>query len=221
MRSTALVSISFCAQHNKGAEPWCGEARWVHGQHHAEWLEECIDWWGKFSLDVIVSATAFPGILNVNQSHGNCERDVWWRIFDKARIVSDPNNPGHQVGASLTIRMGLEAAGKLGYPYLIHTAEDVLPNDGVVEEMLDALESGDAYAGEQWGQRPDELNSQFFGCYVEALVPRWDHGRVHDHRNLESYMAYMVGDLPKWLSQKHYRTTHDLNKWRQWAKEEK
>lgn len=121
-----LVSVSYCAEHRKGGD--APGAPHVPPQEHAEWLEQACDLYLSLGYDVVVSCTGYRGILNVEQTPTSHERDVMWRVIGKVKaVLGDATNPGHQVGAALCIRQGLEAAGKWGYEYLIHTAEDVLP----------------------------------------------------------------------------------------------
>ncbi len=215
----ALVSISYCADHYKGADP--ERAMRLRGQTHAEWLEDACRIYYERGLPVIVCCTGFRGMLNVEVSPQNLERDVMWRIFRKARaIVGVPENPGHQVGAALCIRQGLECASKLGYDLLIHTAEDVLPLPGVLREMQSTISGGSIdYVGSFWGPQRDELNSQFFACRVQSLVGKWDSAAVTGHGCIEKYLASLVRFSRVHHLENYYRSTHDYDEWQRWRKE--
>src|SRR6185312_4318638 len=122
-----VVNISFCGDHYKGGD---GINR-QHGQQHWEWLEECILLVEKLcSWPIFCSITGYRGFEQVEQSAGNSERDVLWRIFarPRVRLVTMAANPGHQVGAGWCIRLGLEAAAKTGYEFMVHMAEDIVPD---------------------------------------------------------------------------------------------
>lgn len=215
-----IVSISFCATHHKGADP---DVAWrLPGQEHWEWLEQACDLYLSLGLPVIVAATGFPGMLDVEVRPGNLERDVAWRVFSKTRaIVGHAHNPGHQGGAATCIRLGLECASKLGYDLLIHTAEDVVPQRHAVADMIDALDAlGNDYAGSIWGPARDQRNAQFFGCRVQALVGAWDAGKVGSFGCIESYLEHLLRDKVQWHSDNLYRSTHDHSVWNQWRAEE-
>ncbi len=154
---------------------------------------------------------------------GNCERDIAWRILARdVPIFGTPSNPGHQVGAAQCIRIGLEAASKLGYDFLIHTAEDVIPNVLTLEHMEEALDDGNDYVGELWGPEGDrqQLNSQFFACRVQSLVPTWDACAVTGAGCLEKYLFQRLDGKRKAYIHPYYWTTHDRGEWdRAMAKE--
>ena len=223
-----LISISYCAEHYKGGD----RINRMNGQRHAEWLAAAVALYDDIApvevylnydddFDIIVSCTGFPGILNVEQTPDSCERDVMWDVINGVKcIVSVPDNPGHQVGAALCIRMGLEAAHKWGYECLIHTAEDVVPRRGALAGMVRAIKEGVSYAGEMWGVEQDELNSQFFACRVNDLVGPWDACAVPGHGHIERYLRDLLADRQKYLKRDQYRTCHDFAQFRQWVQEE-
>jgi hypothetical protein len=219
MENKVLVNISWCASHHKGANSWDGAQR-LHGETHARWLEQAVDFYAGQNFPVIVSCTDWRGILNADVSPGNHERDVLWRVLKKAPIIGMADNPGHQVGAALCIRQGLEAAGKWEYPLLIHTAEDVLPRPGMLDEMLQALDDGCDYSGTHWGSSPPGYNSQFFACRVQALVPYWDSCRVPEQHHLEGYLKHLLEGRPAWLGAERYFHTHDYALWQAELKKE-
>lgn len=231
MSNSVLISISYCCTHHKGRDP-NGSAD-IDGQRHAEWLEQAVDYYIGVANDldyysgiaarVIVACTGFPGMLNITNAPGYFERDVMWRIAQRASIIGVPQNPGHQVGAALCIRQGLETAGKWGYDLLIHTAEDVLPRKGVVVQMVEALSRDELlceYVGEKWGERNDELNSQFFGCRTQSLVGPWDACQVTGAGHIERYLKMLLeGKICAFMTN-HYRTTHDFDEWQRWRQEQ-
>lgn len=220
--SKTLVSISFYAGHAKGGD----NIGYLDGALHAEWLENAVEFWNAECFaqrivaglwDVMVACTGFGGILNIEAGR---ERDAYWRIFPKTWIVGVSNNPGHQVGAALTIRLGLETAAKLGYDYLVHTAEDVIPKRGALAMMIATLDRGYDYVGERWGPQQDQLNSQFFACRAQALVPTWDACAVTGHGCIERYlMAQMAGKrIHTNFVGKLYTHTHDYEDWQRCIK---
>ncbi len=223
-----LINISYCASHQKGNE----NNQPVDGAEHAEWLEECVNYHLKWTSDgfvnrttapgywpIVVSMTGFPGLCHVEAGR---ERDAYWRIFnhERVRLVTMPQNPSHQVGAAWCIRQGLEMAGKCGYDIMIHTAEDVMPGPGVMLKMVKALAECD-YVGERWGMAGTQLNSQFFGCRVQSLVPLFDAPNVADHGCLENYLAWLLRGRPVCLGIPGplYRHTHDRGEWQRWLDE--
>ena len=200
----------------------------MHGQTHAEWLEKAVYMYASLGWPVIVSCTDYHGILSVNTSEGDHERGVLWRLIDRGfPIMGESINPGHQVGAALCIRIGLEYAAYCGYDYLIHTAEDVMPEFSVLDRMVKALDEGAHYCGEKWGLDMTELNSQFFACRVRPLVNIWDACAVSGHGCIERYLRACVGDHPKVYFDgedgkggRCYRTCHDFELWKRWKREE-
>jgi hypothetical protein len=238
--SRVLVSISYNQSHNKGGPLGCGWETYVHGQTHAEWLEATVKWWkDKFWHQVIVSAVGWPGISHIETRDGNRERDVLWRIYPKiAAFVTSATNPGHQQGAALTIWQGLEYAAYIGYDYLVHTAEDILPHHEAIVEMVRAVQSlGYSYAGEQWGHGQDwskegygfpmwwdedacpegrELDSQFFACRVADLVNVFDVGQLRDDGYLERCLGRWLQGKKCWYSHNRSRTTHDPEEFKRW-----
>jgi len=222
-----LLNIGYCAEHFKGGD----RINRLPGQEHAEWLEQAVDLYLRIIPDdwaVCVSCTGFHGMLNVENAPGNCERDVMWRIAGKCMILGVTQNPGHQQGAALCIRQGLECASKLGYTYMVQTAEDVIPGEGIwrgdggkrsniLADMNHAIYLGRAdYVGSLWGPNRDELDSCFFACRVEPLVSRFDPASCVPY--LERYLASLVTGKRVEFSG-HYRTTHDHSEWTRWAKE--
>lgn len=221
----AVVNVSFCCSHRKGGEggPVLDEAE------HWEWLKSACRWWQfgdyfeGFRARVIVSATGYRGPLHVEAGRA---RDALWHITNLCvPIIGDATNPGHQVGAGTALRLGLEYAGKLGYPYLIHTAEDVLPLPGVVGSMLRSLEAGDEYAGDHWapGSPAEGLNAQFFACRVPYLAGVFDPGAIPAAAHIEGYLRGLLRGrrLSLWQGGpgSRYRHTHDPLEWKRWSEE--
>jgi hypothetical protein len=217
-KKSCIVSISWCASHWKGADPGMGPR--LSGQEHAEWLEDAVAYWLDQGLDVIVAAVDFPGILDVETRPDNRERDVLWRILARrVPIVGTAVNPGHQVGAAKAIRIGLEYADRLNYDYQIHTAEDVLPEAGVVSDMRHFAHDRD-YVGSRWGIEQTDLNAQFFMVRAEAIVHRWDACQVPSQRHIEGYLAHLLNGHPQAIIDNYYRTTHNRAEWRRWLEEQ-
>jgi len=214
-----LVSISYCATHHKERNPW--ERPPINGQLHAEWLDKTVNFWlNNTPFPVIVSAIGFPGMLNIEISDTSKERDVWWRIFSKAPILGLPNNPGHQEGAATAIRQGVECGMKLGYDFLIHTAEDIMPTDEAIYRIVRDLCDGADYAGNTWNINNDELCAAFFGCRTAAVGARFDPGTTLQYGYLERYLAHTLADRPKALYGGNiapiYSHTHNYEEWNGW-----
>lgn len=220
MKDPVLIGISYCGTHNKGSGPETSEAVRVTPRSHAEWLLASVDYWQTFgrTLDrdfrVIVSAVGLPGMLHIT---GEGERDIMWLVAQKATIVNWHDNPGHQVGASVAIRQGLECAGYWHYPLYLHTAEDILPLPGAVEMMLAKLDEGKDYAGWVWGHH-SSLSSQFFACRTNPLAGIYDIGRVTQFIGLEHYLYDLLKDRPKHEigAEGYYLTTHDWDQFKRW-----
>lgn len=228
----AVVSVSYCNAHVKGAAPWAGGTR-LDGALHARWLEEACGLYldGVRSDDghlyevpaVVIVSTAFDGILHVEAGE---ERDALWRCARRGvGIMGDAANPNHQVGAALCLRLGLEYAGKLGHDYLVHTAEDVLPRPGALAAVLHALADGSEYAGYAWGVgTPAEgLNAQFFACRVPYLAGKFDPAAVTGAGHIEGYLRDLLAGKKLWLAvapEVRYRHTHDYEEWKRWKGEQ-
>jgi hypothetical protein len=215
-----VVNIGYCQEHFKGGD----RINQMHGQLHAEWLEQCVLMWEELcDCPVFVSMTGFTGWPEVENSATSNERDVLWRIFGRPRVrfVTMAANPGHQVGAAWCIRLGLEAAGKLGYAYMIHTAEDVVPSRDALLVIRQWLEvNGSSYVGEHWGvdEGRDECSSQFFGCDVGKLCGPFDPPAVSGHGHLEAYLRHLLPTGCAWV-RAMYRSTHDFSEWQKWRRE--
>ncbi len=208
MRTGAVINVSYCAAHRKTHVPP------LHGQLHAEWLEKCVDNLLKTGLPVVVSMTGWPGLLNVNVSPDNLERDVMWRVYAKTRFVTVKQDMPHQLGAAWNIRQGLEFAAKMGYDYMIHTAEDVVPHPGKIQEMVGHLERGVHYVCSDWSSdRADELNTEFFGCRVHPLVNDFNPYLLGGGL-VERYLYDLLrGKRLHLYKQRPYDTSHDYDQW--------
>ncbi len=191
----------------------------MQGELHARWLLEAVGYYLGFDADVVVSCTAWRGLLNVNNSPGDCERDILWQVEAVCPILGVPENPSHQVGAALCIRQGLEAAGKWDYDCLVHTAEDIVPERGAIENMIEAVQYGADYAGNRWGPHQEFLNAQFFACRTQALVPTWDACQVVGAGHIENYLRQQIGKGSVWAMEGLYRHSHDFEEWQRWMKE--
>jgi hypothetical protein len=131
-------------------------------------------------------------------------------------MIGVPENPGHQVGAALCVRQGLECASKLGFLYCLFTAEDVVPVEGSVDWILANLHDGYDYASELWGDG-SQLNAQFFGCRVQALVGPFDACQVTGSGCFERYLMSLLANkrlcVPGNKRWSLYNTTHDHSTW--------
>lgn len=219
--SGACINVAYSMNHRKGGDHDDGR---LSGQVHAEWLEATVcHLLDTVGLPVFVSITGFPGWPEVPVRPGYYERDVLWRVFIRPKIhfVTMNDQPGHQQGAAWCIRLGLEAASKFQYDYMIHTAEDVLPEPREIHGMIGALDAlGADYVGRKWSDDGyTELNSQFFGCRVQALVGTFDSPAVGGVKCLEKYL----GDRLQGKRVSHdagaYRHTHDPAEFMRWLKE--
>lgn len=222
MGKSLLIGISYCGTHNKGDAVGTPAAVMVPPRLHAEWLYDAVSLvYGssrRMGLPdrprLLVSAVGLPPILQITEPG---ERDALWNVLSVASLLSWPMNPGHQVGASVALRQGLEAAGYWGYEYYLHTAEDILPYPGAVNKMLQALDEGNDYAGFLAG--PDGcLNCAFFACRTSYLAGVFDYERVRDFPGLEHYLAHLFEGRPKWVvdARGFYVTTHDYEQYKRW-----
>lgn len=202
-----LTNISFNADHQKGFGPP------IQDEIHARWLWEAIEHIDKtVGGKIIVSMTGFRGMLHVR---AGAERDYMWRVWDRCGIVHVGENPGHHQGCCWSIRMGLEACGKTGIQYMIHTAEDVVPFPGAVRVLLEKLmDEGYDYAGMPWGYDGEFLNAQFFGCRVQAIVPVFDQCQVVPPVHSERYLKNLFANKRVWAGPQNYWHTHDYEEWR-------
>jgi hypothetical protein len=212
----ALVNVSYCQSHRKGGDS--ADAMHLPGAEHALWLKDCVlHLLATQPYPVVVSATGFRGLLHVEAGF---ERDALWQLHegsDAVRFLGHADNPGHQGGAATALRLGLEAAHKWGYAHLVHTAEDVVPAPGAVEAIVDALASGNDYAGEAWAG--DQLNAQFFGVRVTAVVGAFDPGVAAGTGCLEAYLAGLLRGQRLDLRAGRYQHSHDHATWTRWAEE--
>lgn len=220
LKQPLLIGISYCGSHNKGDELGSPGAVMVPPADHATWLLESVlhyDQLGRMldrPVRVIVSAVGLPCMLHLNAPG---ERNAIWQVLKHVTVVNWPTNPGHQVGASIAIRQGLECAGCWGYPLYLHTAEDIMPWPGAIEKMLAALDEGADYTGFCW---TDMLNCAFFGCRTTALSGTFDMEAVRRYVGIEHYLSDLLKDHPKVITggQGYYLTTHDFAQYRRWLK---
>lgn len=215
-----VLNIGYCNEHFKGGDG----INQMRGEEHARWLLEAVRLYAMQTPEcwpIYVSITGFRGWPSVEISAANPERDVLWKVFHhpRVRFVTMDNNPGHQVGAAWCIRLGLEAAGKGDYSYMIHTAEDVVPHAGALDGIAFQLAAGAEYVGEVWGEGKDELNSQFFGCRTGHLGALFDPPQVRAHGHVERYLRKLLRDDQVCFIERLYRTTHDFGQWCRWARE--
>lgn len=206
--SEALVNVSYCQSHRKHGTPD------LPGQLHAEWLEQCVNHLLDSGLPVIVSATCWPGLCNVEMSPASVERRVLWRVFNKVRFLTMPD-AGHQVGAAWNVRQGVEFALENGYRHMVHTAEDIVVTHEIVREVIDLLRGGFDYVGSDWSPGRQELNTQFFGCAVDALRGFNPSSQFRDNM-LECCLYDLLAGAKKYLWPRNrplYFHTHDYGDW--------
>jgi hypothetical protein len=218
------VNLAHCAEHYRGGD---GINR-LHGAAHAEWLARAVTVYrglmareleSWYQTDLFVAVTGWPGWPDVEVSPGNPERDWYWQALGRSRFVTMNHNPGHQQGAAWCIRLGLEAAGKLGYDFLVHAAEDVLPFAGTLPRLAQLLAEGYDYAGQSWNS--EELSSQFFACRVPWLAGLFDPGQVGPGNHIERYLGRLHQGRAVCRLPEHslYRHTHDWDEYRRWLAE--
>ncbi len=209
-----VINVSFCAAHRKtGIDN-------LPGQLHAEWLEKCVDHLiDTTGLPVVVSITCWPGLCNVETSESSKERDVMWRIYAKTRFMTMPHDTGHQLGAAWNIRQGIEFANKLGYKYMIQTAEDCVPKPGSIPKIIKLLEEGHDYVGRRGSGDPNtEVNSEFFGCRVDALFGPFDPSLLGWGGKLELYFCDLFRGKRCFFygpDEYPYDTSHYYDQWQE------
>lgn len=216
------VNISYCAQHFKGGSTDVGGTV-LHGETHARWLLEAVRWYKSnfpVTATVLVSMTGWPGMLRCEVSPNNLERDVMWEVWREARLLGVPDNGHHQSGAAWCLRMGLEAAAKLGHEVMLHTAEDVLADGGDIYDLIGKCIRGYDYAGEAWGHHQEFLNSQFFACRVQSLVPYLDPCVVNGEHHLEKYLKELLEGKKVWTGPHCYKHTHNPEEGMRWLRGE-
>lgn len=225
--SDTLINITCCYAPIQGS-PKSRDR--LSGADSAEWLERCVRHYrGRYDLPVAVSISAFPGIA---LTEGGRERDAYYRIFDLARFLAVPVNPSHQLGASLTMKMGMEYAGAAGFTYLIHTAEDIIPRPGSLEAKVKAIHDGYDFVGgigelnlpqmppdqHQWikqdGPRLIGAGCQMFACRVSKFANSWDAGAVRDC--IEIHMGNFISRLRHLSLEEEYEHVHDYGQWCQY-----
>jgi hypothetical protein len=209
-----MINVSFCSSHRKGGD--APESPFLDGELHWRWLEEALVFLeSQAPWDIFVSVIGFTGF----EHH---KHTAIWRIFDRdaVRLLFSPANPGHQQGAALAIWLGLEAAHHLDYKYMVHTAEDIVPDPGAMMKMVEWMDGSHVdYIGEAWGWSRTELSAQFFACRVEALRPVFDPGQVLAHGYIERYLRDKLANNPKEFTENMFRHTHSFEEWQRWTKE--
>jgi hypothetical protein len=222
--SDTLLNITCCHNPVSGSEK--NRTR-LSGADSAEWLEKAVDHYhNRYGLPISVSISAFPGIALTG---GGRERDAFYRIFEKTKFLMVGANPSHQLGAALTMKMGMEYAASVGYKYLIQTAEDIIPRPGSLEAKYAAIHEGYDWVGgvgdlniptmppdqHQWiRQHSDKkigAGCQLFACKVDQFAYSWDAGQCYDC--IEIHMGNFVSRL-RWLSlPEEYDHTHNYGEW--------
>ena len=222
--SDTIINITCCYNPASGSQ----KARdRLSGADSAEWLEKAVNHYGKrYGLPLMVSISGFPGIA---LTEGGRERDAYYRIFNLCRFMPTASNPSHQLGASLTMKMGMEYAAASGFTYMVQTAEDLIPRKGSLEAKIEAIRGGYDFVGgigdldlpsmpsdqHQWinqqGPRLIGAGCQLFACRVSAFAYSWDAGIVRDC--IEIHMGNFISRL-KYLSlPEEYEHTHNLGEW--------
>jgi hypothetical protein len=220
--SNAVVNVSFYAGHAKGGDG----INYLPGEEHWRWLEQCLlyleelcDW------PLFVSMTGFAGFETTDAAPHNNERDVLWRIFSRPRVrlITMAANPGHQVGAAWCIWLGAQAAAKLGIDYMIHTAEDIVPRPGAMQQMVRQLEEGATYVGEVWHTTPPGLSTQFFACRAGSVAGPLDPCRVREYGFVERALWELVPEHLRRINEwaETHRTCHDFSVWSSWVREQR
>jgi hypothetical protein len=219
MKPSVLIGISYNGAHNKGDEASSPEAVRVPPHEHADWLRLAVERYKGLALGldrrvrVIVVAAGLPPILEIEDG----SRDLMWEVNQLCTVLFSPRHDGHQVGASTCLRLGLEAAGYWHFGYYLHTAEDILPWPGAVENMLASLDEGNVYAGYSWS---DCLNCSFFATRVNPLAGTFDREGVRGHQGLEHYLTHLLRGYPCEVfeggGKGFYVTTHDYAQFKRW-----
>jgi hypothetical protein len=221
-----LVGISWCGSHAKGAVAGSPGAVMVGAKDHMEWLLEAVSLYqgiarglgrhpDRREARVVVTASALLPILQVPTG---AERDLLWEVMKRVTVLASPEDADHQIGASITLRQGLECAGYWGYPYYVHTAEDIIPWPGSVRAMLADLDAGADYSGFRWS---DSVNTAFFASRTAALAGVFDVGAVRGYPGLEHYLASLLAgkvsvNQYQTGNPRHYIHTHDYAQYRRW-----
>lgn len=199
----------------------------LSGADSAEWLEKAVNHYvNRYCLPVAVSISGFPGIALTS---GGRERDAYYRIFNRCRFLTTHQNPSHQLGASLTMKMGMEYAAASGFTYLVQTAEDIIPRPGSLEAKARAIHEGYDFVGgigdlepsnmpadqHQWikqgGPRLIGAGCQLFACRVEKFAYSWDAGAVRDC--IEIHMGNFVSRLKHLSLPEEYNHSHEYGEW--------
>ncbi len=219
-----LLNITCCHDPAPGSQK---NRSVLSGADSAEWLEKAVGHYlGRYDLPVAVSISGFPGIALTS---GGRERDAYYRVFNKTRFLSTHQNPSHQLGASLTMKMGMEYAAASGFAYLIQTAEDIIPRPGSLEAKVKAIHEGYDFVGgigdldppsmpadqHQWirqdGPRLIGAGCQLFACRVDKFANSWDAGQVRDC--IEIHMGNFISRLRYLSLAEEYNHTHDYGEW--------
>jgi hypothetical protein len=197
------------------------------GADSAEWLEKSVRHYAaRYGLPIAVSISGFPGIA---LTEGGRERDAYYRIFNMTRFLAVPVNPSHQLGASLTMKMGMEYAAACGFTYLVQTAEDLIPRKGSLEAKIEAIHRNYDFVGgigdldppsmpsdqHQWirqtGPRLIGAGCQLFACRVAAFANSWDAGAVRDC--IEIHMGNFISRLRYLCLAEEYDHSHNYSEW--------
>ncbi len=217
----ARVVISVSSTCNHGKSDNTGKFPKIRGDLHAEWLEECVRHLATIGYPIVVSLTSFPGICEVPQGR---EREALWRTSRMAGFITTCVDYPHQKGAAFAIYQSLEFADRHRYDIMVHTAEDVIPNDGAVKRMVSYIEEGWDYAGEVWGENDEQLDSRFFACRVAALVHRFHPDALQNVGGsaLEAYMAKLLAmnrvlRMPRGTKDSYFHS-HDYAAWCRYLK---
>jgi hypothetical protein len=207
MADKFIVNISWNAGHNKSS---CR----VGDDLHAKWLWEAVQLYDQvLGGRIVVSMAGFSGIFH---HRAGPERDYLWKVFDRCVVLSDIYDGHSNQAAGVNILLGLEFCHKIGIPYMIHTAEDVVPDRKTLPAILARLEEGYSYSGAYWFENHDGLNTQFFGCRASDLAPYYDYGKQRDFGFIEHYLKWLLRDKTVNIrsSEEGYCHTHDYDVWK-------
>ncbi len=219
MNDPLLIGISYCGTHNKGDEATSSDAIRVTPEEHAEWLLASVKFYQRLGVSlerpvrVIVTAVGLPSLMAIDID----ERNVMWEVSRLATVLSVPENPGHQVGACVALKEGLDAANHWGYPRYFHVTEDVLPWPGVVGKFVDLLDDND-YVGMRWPS--GVLNLHMIACRSKAFWA-FHPAAVRKYQGIEHYFEALLKDRPIKVNatgEGCYITTHDWQQYQSWLK---
>jgi hypothetical protein len=214
--TNCIVNVSYCCYRKVPEISRSEHARWLH--HTVSWLRGEVDW------PIVVSMIGWNGMIRMADDE---ERRWMMRTWRLARFTGVSEHLDHQGGAGTAIHMGLVAAEALGAPFLVHTAEDILPTPGALDNIHLKLEFGADYVGAKWGHKGEFLNAQFFGCRRSVLARGWDagtltgahHTEMHLRECFEGAAIEPEGQIHPDMSACRYNHTHDWALFQTWLEQ--